>query len=308
MNPDRYPVDRRILDAAGIHTPQLRRAYAYCRRLHARHGRTYYLATLLLPPAKRPYVHALYGFARYADEIVDNEPNATRGPHFARWSAQALESVTAGTTTDPAVLALRDTMRRWDIPLAHITAFITSMEADLTVTDYPTIEDLNGYMYGSAAVIGLQMVPLLEPLCPEAYPRAPAMGEAFQLSNFIRDVAEDLARGRVYLPAQDLVQYGVTRADLARIRTNRAVRELLRFEIDRTRKRYAYAVGGIRMLHPSSRPCIETAYTLYSGILEAVEDADYEILDRRVHVGLSTRLKVALPAYARARRLRRSAA
>ncbi|CAM5401817.1 phytoene synthase [Streptomyces spiroverticillatus] len=309
--PARYNLnatDRHILDAAGLHDPRLRAAYAHCRRLHARHGRTYYLATLLLPPAKRPYVHALYGFARHADEIVDNEPEATRTDHFTHWSAAALAALTTDAPADPATLALRDTVRRWDIPLEHVTAFLASMRADLTVTDYPTFEDLNRYMYGSAAVIGLQMVPLLEPLCPEAHPRAQAMGEAFQLSNFIRDIAEDLARGRVYLPAEDLALYGVTRTDLARTRTNRAVRDLLRHEIDRNRKLYAYAVGGIRMLHPSSRPCVETAHTLYSGILEAVEDADYEILDRRVHVPLPTRLKVALPAYTRARRLRGSPA
>jgi phytoene synthase len=301
-------VDRRILNAAGIHDPRLRDAYAYCRHLHARYGRTYYLATLLLPPAKRPYVHALYGFARYADEIVDNEPELTRGPHFEKWSRRALETLTSCTAEDSVTLALQDTMRRWEIPLEHVKAFIDSMGADLTVTDYRSIEDLNGYMYGSAAVIGLQMVPILGPLCEEAYPRARAMGEAFQLSNFIRDVAEDLQRGRVYLPAQDLEKFGVTRTDLSRTKTNRAVRELLRFEIDRTRKLYAYAVGGIRMLHPTSQPCIETAYALYGGILEAVESADYEILDQRVGVPLPTRLKVALPAYAQARRARRSAA
>jgi phytoene synthase len=95
----------------------------------------------------------------------------------------------------------------------------------------------------------------------------------------------------------------VTRDDLARQRASHSVRELLRYEIDRTRKLFAYAVGGIKMLQPSSRPCIETAYTLYGGILEAIEDADYEVLNQRVAVGLGTRLRVAVPAYTRARRI-----
>jgi phytoene synthase len=302
-------VDRRILDAAGIATPRLRTAYSECRRLHARHGRSYYLATRLLPPWKRPFVHALYGFARYADEIVDNEPLRTRKEHFQQWSQQALRNLcddSPGHGYDPVTTALSDTLRRWDIPADHVRAFLDSMAADLTVTDYPTFDHLNRYMYGSAAVIGLQMVHILEPVAEEAYPRARAMGEAFQLSNFLRDVAEDLDRGRVYLPAADLEEFGVTREDLRRTKASGRVKELLKYEIDRTRKLYAYAVGGIRMLDPTSRPCIQTAYCLYSGIPEKIEDADYEILGRRVGVGLPTRLRVAIPAFAECRRLRRS--
>ncbi|MER6911884.1 phytoene/squalene synthase family protein [Streptomyces sp. NPDC000594] len=300
--------DRRILDAAGITDPRLRAAYARCRRLHARHGRTYYLASQLLPPWKRPYVHALYGFARRADEIVDNGHPATRAEEFRAWSDRALTQLAgAAPAEDPVTLALRHTMDRWELPLGQVEAFLGSMAADLTVTDYPTYEDLRRYMYGSAAVIGLQMTAVLEPLCDEALPRARALGEAFQLTNFIRDIAEDLERGRVYLPAEDLERFGVTRADLARTPTGGRVRELLRFQIDRNRQLYAYAVGGIRMLHPTSRPCIETAYRLYSGILEAVEEADHDILGRRVSVAPVTRLRVALPAYARARALWRTA-
>jgi phytoene synthase len=246
----------------------------------------------------------LYGFARYADEIVDTEAADSRPAHFSSWSRQALESLTREDAhADDLTTALRDTMQRWSIPFEYVVAFLGSMEADLTVTAYETFDDLNQYMYGSAAVIWLQMVPILGPLCDEAYPRARAMGEALQLTNFIRDIAEDLVRGRVYLPISDLKQFGVTRGDLARSPTGHAVRELLRYEIDRTRKLYAYAVGGIRMLQPSSRPCVETAYTLYSRILEAVEDADYQVLNRRVAVGLGARLRIVVPAYAQVRRI-----
>ncbi|MFD5558586.1 phytoene/squalene synthase family protein [Streptomyces sp. NPDC127068] len=309
----------RILNAAGIRDPVLRLAYERCRRLHARHGRTYYLATRLLPPWKRPYVHALYGFSRYTDELVDNGPEHTRAAHFHAWSRKTLERlgrdsppfdgpapvgpVHGGSPTgDQVILAFRHTMRRWNIPLEYVVAFLNSMEADLSVTKYPTYEALNRYMYGSAGVIGLQMLPILGPLCDEAHSRARALGEASQLTNCIRDVAEDLARGRVYLPTEDLDRFGVTIADLSRSRTIRPVRELLRYEIERNRKLYAYAVGVIRMLEPSSRPFIEMAYALYAGILDAVEEARYEVLDRRVAVGLSTRLRIAGPAYALARR------
>ncbi|MEV5839451.1 squalene/phytoene synthase family protein [Nocardia sp. NPDC052112] len=177
--------DRRILGAARITDPGLRQAYARCRRLHARHGRSYYLAILLLPPWKRPYAHALYGFARFADEIVDTESATSRAAHFAGWSRQVLDAPTDGNgSADDVTMALRDTMRRWDIPIEHVTAFLGSMWADRTVSAYETIEDFNRYMYGSAAVIGLQMVPFLGPLHDEAYPRVRALGEAFQLRSW----------------------------------------------------------------------------------------------------------------------------
>jgi phytoene synthase len=197
------------------------------------------------------------------------------------------------------------TMRRWQIPRVHVEAFLESMRMDITVTGYPTYADLEHYMYGSAAVIGLQMLPILEPLTPEAAPRARALGEAFQMSNFIRDVGEDLRRGRVYLPQEDLDTFGVTREMLAGGRITPMVRELLRFEIERTRALYAFAEPGIAMLHPTSRDCLRTAFSLYGGILESVERSGYQVLTQRVAVPLSRRLTVAVPALARARAARR---
>ncbi len=296
----------RALDAAGITDPALRAAYEECRKLHAAHGKTYYLATLLLPPEKRPYVWALYGFARYADEFVDSleapDPQA-----LLDWGAAFLDGLSAdpGRITHPVSLAMTHTMRRWSIPRAHVEAFLDSMQMDITVTEYPTYKDLETYMYGSASVIGLQMLPILEPVTPEATPRARALGEAFQMSNFIRDVGEDLQRGRIYLPQEDLETFGVTREVLERRVVTPSVRELLRFEIERTRALYAFAEPGIDMLHPTSRDCVRTAFTLYGGILGAVEAAHYQVLTQRVSVPLTRRLAVALPAARRARATRR---
>jgi phytoene synthase len=206
---------------------------------------------------------------------------------------------------DPVGLAMANTMRRWNIPRSHVEAFLESMQMDITVTGYPTYADLEQYMYGSAAVIGLQMLPVLEPLAPEAAARARALGEAFQMSNFIRDVGEDLQRGRVYLPQEDLDVFGVTRQTLAAGIVTPPVRELLRFEIERTRALYAFAEPGIDMLHPTSRDCVRTAFTLYGGILDAVEQAQYQVLTQRVSVPLPRRLQVALPAWRQARSARR---
>ena len=305
-------MSNRELDAAGITGDDLRASYEACRRLNASHGRTYYLATLLLPAWKRPSVHALYGFARFADEIVDDLgstlTDAEKAAWLVGWGEQFVADVAAGGSEHPISRAVVDTVRRWDIPMSHIEAFLASMRMDLTVTSYRTYDDLLTYVHGSAAVIGLQMVPVLEPVVPReiAEPYAADLGVAFQLSNFIRDVGEDLQRGRVYLPTEDLEAFGVTRQHLEHGVVDGPVRRLLAFEIARTRELYRSARQGVRLLHPTSRPCIETAIALYGGILDEVEAADYAVLDRRVSVGGGRRAAVAGPGLWRAWRARRT--
>jgi len=306
-------VSDRVLDAAGITDPRLREAYEACRKLHAAHGKTYYLASLLLPAAKRPYVWALYGFARYADEIVDDLASTLTDDEKAAWLVGWGEQVVrtldgTGVGDDsPVTRALVDTVRRWEIPLSHVEDFLASMRMDLTVTQYETYDDLMTYVHGSAAVIGLQMVPVLEPVVPRevAEPYACDLGIAFQLTNFVRDVGEDLRRGRVYLPQEDLAAFGVTREHLEHGVVDGPVRRLLAFEVARTRELYRSARQGVRLLHPTSRPCIETALALYGGILDEVERADYAVLGQRVSVGPARRARVAVPGLARAWAARR---
>ena len=295
------------LDAAGIFDPALRESYELCRQLNAEHGKTYYLATLLLPPAKRPYVHALYGFARYADEIVDDLAStlteAEKAQQLNAWGNEFLAKFDSGETDDPVCIAVLDTVRRWNIPREHFEAFLHSMTMDLTVTEYQTYEDLYEYVYGSAAVIGLQMVPILEPTSQDAYKYATELGVAFQLANFIRDVGEDLERGRVYLPLQELAQFGVSRADLEGRVATPEIKAALKFQIARVRKLEESSRTGIAMLGAPSQPCIETARILYCGIVDAVEEIDYEVFTKRATVSMSRRLRVAVPAYYRARKL-----
>ena len=295
------------LDAAGIFDPALRASYELCRQLNAKHGKTYYLATLLLPPAKRPYVHALYGFARYADEIVDDLASTLTDSQKAEqlkiWGDEFLAKFDSGHTNDPVCLAVLDTVRRWNIPREHFEAFLHSMTMDLTVTQYETYEDLYEYVYGSAAVIGLQMVPILEPTSPDAYKHATELGVAFQLANFIRDVGEDLERGRVYLPLQELASFGVTRDDLEKRIATPEIKSALKFQIARVRELEESSRAGIAMLGDAAQPCIETARILYCGIVDAVEDIDFEVFSKRAAVSLRRRLTVAIPAYLQARRL-----
>jgi phytoene synthase len=324
-------VSGRDLDAAGITDPGLRHAYLRARRLNARHGRSYYLASRLLPPAKRPHVHALYGFARLADEIVDGpgwrtdragaaaaldrlaadvDPPAPADPALVAFR-HTDPAVVAFRHTDPAVVAFRHTVTRFAIDRSHVRTFLTAMRMDLTVRGYRTFDELAGYMHGSAAVIGLQLLPVLEPLpglAEAAAPYAVDLGIAFQLSNFIRDVGEDLRRDRLYLPAEDLAAFGVDREQLEQGVVDGRVRRLMAHEIARAREFYRTAWPGIRLLHPTSRDCVATAHRLYAGILDAVEAADYQVLDRRVTVPRLRRAAIAVPGFCRAARARRLSA
>jgi len=298
----------RELDAAGITEPTLRASYQACRRLNARHGRTYFLATRLLPAHKRSSVHALYGFARYADEIVDDlastRTDEQKAAQLTAWGDRFL----AGGTDEEVLPAIQHTRAVHGIPLRHFSDFLASMRMDLTVRDYATHDDLAVYVHGSAAVIGLQMVPVLGTVPgveAEAARYAAELGVAFQLANFLRDVGEDLRRGRLYLPLADLDAAGVTREQLEAGVVDGRVRRLLAFEIARTRELFRNSRHGIRLLEETSRPCIETAWQLYGGILDRVEAADYQILDRRVRVPAWRRAAVAVPRLVQAVQARR---
>ncbi|MCX5588748.1 phytoene/squalene synthase family protein [Streptomyces erythrochromogenes] len=313
---------RRELDAAGITDPALRAAYRRCRELNAAHGRTYFLATRLLPAEHRPAVHALYGFARWADDIVDStDPGADDGLRGARLAAlqrRLDEGLQRGDSGEPVVAALADTARRYAIDHGHFEDFMAAMRSDLVVTAYPTYADLRGYMHGSAAVIGLQMLPVLGTVVQreEAEPYAAALGVAFQLTNFLRDVGEDLDRGRVYLPEDLLAGHGVERELMHWCRRTgrqdrRALAALREFEA-LTRGVYREARPGLAMLDPVSLPCVRTAYVLYGSILDAISRDGYAVLHQRAVVPRRRRATVAAGALAqlaaiRLRHRRRSA-
>ena len=281
-------------------------AYERCRQLHARHGRTYYLATLLLPRWKRPHVHALYGFTRYADEIVDDlattlDP-AGQAAALTAWGERFFAGLRGAPVQDPVLPAVLHTVRAFDLEVGDFEQFLESMAMDLTVDGYGTYAELRRYMEGSAAVIGTMLTPILESSDPpRAREHARQLGLGFQLTNFIRDLAEDHARGRVYLPAEDLDRFGVRRGDLAAGKAGPAVRALLAFEVERARGHYRAAEPGIGLLAPSSRPCVRVAFDLYGGILDEVERAGYQVLDRRVAIPRHRRLTMAGRHWAAAR-------
>jgi phytoene synthase len=302
---------RTELDAAGIESPRLRAAYRRCRRIAAENGRTYFLATRLLAPDQRPGVHALYGFARHADDILDElNPALDVSARADRLQRLSDRFFAGGQHDEPVLAAVDHTVRRYGIPADLFEDFLDSMRMDLTVTDYPDRAALNRYMRGSAEVIGLQMLPILGTVSApeEAEPYAAALGRAFQLTNFLRDVDEDLARNRIYLPADELAAFGVDRELLmwchAHRRTDARVRAALAAQHQSTREIYRFAADGIALLAPRSRPCVATALTLYSEILNCIEQIDFSVFSQRATVGTTRRIRVAGGALLRSWRVR----
>ena len=271
-------------------------AYERCRVLHRQHGRTYYLATRLLPAWKRRHVHALYGFTRYADEIVDQTealPPAERAALLTEWSDRFVAGLRGEPVDDPLLPAVLHTIAVFDLEVTDFATFLRCMAMDLTITRYETYDDLLDYMEGSAAVIGTMMLPILGS-SDRAAAREPArqLGLAFQLTNFIRDVSEDLDRGRIYLPLADLAQFDLEPEDL-RPGVER-VKDLIAYEVGRAREHYALAAPGIPLLDPASQACMRTAFQLYGGILDEVEAAGYDVFTRRATVPNRRRAAVAV--------------
>lgn len=285
-------------------TDQVAEGYRVCARITRQHGTTYYWGTILLPPERRRHVYAVYALCRLADDIVD-APGATEAVQVTdtterlRRFAEHFREVVAGVPTqDPVIAAVAHSVRTCGIESECFDRFFGAMARDLTQTAYETWDDLLGYMDGSAAVIGEMMLPVLRPLSPDALEPARALGQAFQLTNFLRDIGEDLGRGRVYVPQEDLRRFG---ADPHARRVEPAWRELMRFEIERNRALYAEADRGIPLLPPSSARCVSAARTLYARILERIEARDYDVFSARARVptwhkaALSTRILILGP-------------
>jgi len=266
-----------------IEFPELTQAYARCRALTRRFGTTYYWGAILLPPHARRHVYAVYALCRVADDIVDVPDGSMTAAQtaFTAFRRGFEADLVRGWSAHPVLAATVHTARTVGIDPECFERFFDAMAMDFTVTGYRTWADLCGYMEGSAAVIGEMMLPVLEPLTPAAREPARALGLAFQLTNFLRDVGEDLDRGRVYVPQEDLERFG---ADPSRRAVTPGWRELMRFEIARNRDLYRQADPGLGMLPPASARCVRTARILYARILDRIEQADYDVFGSRVRV------------------------
>jgi 15-cis-phytoene synthase len=275
-------------------SPTLDESYENCRQLNKRYGTTYYWSTHLLPAVKRPHVHALYGLCRYADDIVDDLGSTAtveqRATALAEFGDRFFVDFEAGRSEHPVLKAVVHTVRAFDIDADCVRRFLKSMTMDLSVSTYANYAELESYMDGSAAVIGEMMLPILEPTDERAFQRARDLGNAFQLTNFLRDVNEDLDRGRVYIPQDELARFG---ADPWAKKVTPEWTALMKFEIARCRELYQSADMGVSMLPPSSARCIAAARDLYSGILGKIEEANYDVFTSRVRVTTSRKLAMA---------------
>jgi phytoene synthase len=229
----------------------------------------------------------VYALCRLADDIVDDPATVAASSvsdTTARLDAFAQSFRTAlrdGGSADPVMAAVADTVRTVDIDPECFDRFFNAMAMDLTTTSYETWDDLCGYMEGSAAVIGEMMLPVLEPRDAAARVPARSLGLAFQLTNFLRDIDEDLDRGRVYVPQTDLRRFGV---DIWSRSVTPQWQALMAFQLERNRGLYRTADRGIPMLPARSARCVGTARVLYAQILDRIERAEYDVFSKRIRV------------------------
>jgi phytoene synthase len=268
----------------------------FARQVTAVHAHAFYRASCLLPPKRRPAVWALYAFARTTDDIVDScaTSRSERAAALRQWRRHITqEALSDRPPNDPVALGLWRTIRSYRLDWTLFEEFFESMEMDLSVTRYSDRTQLNRYMRGSAAVVGEWLAPVLG-ADQDAVHYAAALGEAFQLTNFLRDIAEDWRLGRVYLPQDELARFGVTDDDLDRCvrheRVTAKVAEALAAQTAITKARYEEAAPGIALLDARARPSVRAAFQLYREILLAIEDSGYQVFSSRVRPGRGRRL------------------
>ena len=259
----------------------LAEGYRYCARLTARHSRTFYLASAMLPADKRRAVRALYAFCRISDDIVDTAGGSPE-VDLQTWQRRILGPSLA--PDDLVALAWFDTQTRYGIPARFPEQLIEGVARDLHQTRYQSFFDLATYAYGVASTVGLMSMYIIGFSGPAAIPYAVKMGVALQLTNILRDVAEDYRAGRVYLPQKELAAYGLSETDLAAGVVDDRWRAFMRFQIERNRQLYVEAWPGIALLNPDGRLAIRASAHFYGAILDDIERHDYNVFDRRAHV------------------------
>lgn len=257
-------------------------AYAYCERITAVNSRSFHLASRLLPPPQRRAVRALYAFCRTTDDIVDNTEGDSSDALQA-WRHRAFHS--CDHSHDPIPTAWRNACTTYRIPHIYAEQLVDGVARDMVQSRYETFAELAEYAYGVASTVGLMSMHIIGFHSQEAIPYAVRLGVALQLTNILRDVAEDWRRGRLYLPQEELTAFGLTEGDIAAGVVTEKWRSFMRYQIDRNRRLYQEAWPGIAMLNPEGRLAIAAAAEFYAAILQDIEQHDYDVFSRRAHVG-----------------------
>jgi phytoene synthase len=272
------------------------RSYRYCEEVTRREARNFYPAFLLLPAPKRRSMCALYTFMRIADDLSDGPmPIEQKRQQLADWRA-GLRLALAGAYRHPSFPALHDTVTRYAIPQKYLEAVIDGVEMDLEPTVYRTFAELRNYCYHVASVVGLASIHVWGFHGEDALPLAEDMGIAFQLTNILRDLGEDAARGRVYLPLEDLERFGYDVDRLQRSVCDGAFRDLMRFEVERARGYYQTGWRLLPRLSPAGQAVFLMMARTYRALLREMEKRDYDVFRGRVRVPTWKKLAFALSA------------
>ncbi len=277
------PLEDRILHDVQLlsNRAQTRRAYDHCQAVTRKHSRTFFTAAHLLPADQRRAVHALYAFCRVSDDLVDRGSGDIVA-NLQQWRQQSLSD--HPPIDDPVALAWADTRSRYSIPRRYAEQLLDGVARDLTQTRYDTFADLTDYCYAVASTVGLMSMHIVGYAGKEAIPYAVKLGVALQLTNILRDVGEDWGNGRLYLPQDELADFGLTEADIARGQVDERWRTFMRFQIERTRRLYDEAMPGVALLGRRGRFAIAAAADLYRGILDSIEVNDYDVFHHRARV------------------------
>jgi len=262
----------------------LRLAYHHCEGVTRQFSKTFYVASSLLPLKKRYAARALYAFCRVTDDIVDRAAQTDeRMTALNIWRAQI--SAPHPDPSLPVCVAWYDTQTSFEIPHAYAEQLIEGCARDIHQTRYQTFDELAEYAYGVASTVGLMAMHIIGFRGQEAIPYAIKLGVALQMTNILRDIGEDYANGRVYLPQEELAQYGVRESDIGEGKTTDAWRAFMKMQISRNRQLYAESINGIALLHPNGRFAIAVAAKLYEAILTNIEANDYNVFNRRASLG-----------------------
>jgi len=274
----------------------LERSYKYCREVARRRARNFYYSFVLLPREQRNAMCAIYAFMRRSDDLSD-EPGAERAG-LERWRS-ALDSALRGIYDGyPGWPAFHDTVQRYQIPQEYFHEMIEGVASDMQPRRVQTFQELYGYCYQVASVVGLTTVHIFGFDSPDALPLAEKCGVAFQLTNILRDLREDAGRGRIYLPSEDLLRFGVSPEDIESGRRGKNFSELMRFEVARARAYYDESQPLLDMVHTRSRPALRALIGIYSQLLEQIERSGYDVYSRRVSISTWEKWRIVLRAYA----------